>query len=467
MNYAEQMTFLKRYRIAAAFGVAVAIAGAALGFWLNRTNVGIVGTAFGWILWAAVLYAVAYLPLYLRLSVEIRKRYVWSVRVRWIVIGATTLAAVFGSASVESLAYVSVGLVLELASVLFARKQIKTTPEVARLDVLPTMLFACDLAVVLFAAGVAGAPLFVLGAASTLAVIAFLATAEPHHRVVGGVMATIALVCLGMLAHAVDGPALVLVLLPCIVGAVMFWLVSMADDRHAANVEQTVTDLSAFALSTRDEALELLETATGILARNWNDNPPLGPAAVARWYEENSEYYLYDLAQFHLAYKHIAFMCDVVALSNGRVLDYGAGIGDLALELSRRGHDAVYLDVEGRTKAFARWRAERDWLPATFVSDLSDVDGEFDTIISLDVFEHLADPLPVVDALVDRLAPRGRMIVTAYFGPTKAHPMHFDHDLNLAEHLSNRGLIDVKSLSLKYLRSEFLGKSGVLVFERR
>ena len=210
----------------------------------------------------------------------------------------------------------------------------------------------------------------------------------------------------------------------------------------------------------------MLVTATGILARNWNDDPPVDPDAVGRWYEANSEYYLYDLAQFHLAYKHIRFMLDIVELSDGRVLDYGAGIGDLVLELARRQHDVTYLDVDGRTKAFARWRAERDWLPVTFASDLDEVEGAFDTIISLDVFEHLAEPLPVVDGLVEKLAPGGRMIVTAYFGATKSHPMHFDHDIDLGAYLRAAGLVDRKSFAMKHLRSQFLGKPGVLVFEK-
>ena len=39
---------------------------------------------------------------------------------------------------------------------------------------------------------------------------------------------------------------------------------------------------------------ELLATATAALAESWNASPPAGPAAIARWYEENSELYLYD-----------------------------------------------------------------------------------------------------------------------------------------------------------------------------
>ncbi|HQR37233.1 MAG TPA: methyltransferase domain-containing protein, partial [Blastocatellia bacterium] len=98
---------------------------------------------------------------------------------------------------------------------------------------------------------------------------------------------------------------------------------------------------------------------------------------------------------------------------------------------------------------------------------LDDVEGEFDTIISLDVFEHLARPEPVIEALVGRLAPGGRLIVTAAFGPTKAHPMHFDHEIDLAAMFTELGLTNVKSLGMQLTRGEFFRKGNVLVFERR
>jgi hypothetical protein len=44
--------------------------------------------------------------------------------------------------------------------------------------------------------------------------------------------------------------------------------------------------------------------------------------------------------------------------------------------------------------------------------------------------------------------------------------MHFDHDLDLARHLEARGLRDAKTFAMRHLRSEFLRKPGVLVFEK-
>jgi hypothetical protein len=44
--------------------------------------------------------------------------------------------------------------------------------------------------------------------------------------------------------------------------------------------------------------------------------------------------------------------------------------------------------------------------------------------------------------------------------------MHFDHTLDLGAHLRARGLHDVKGFALRHLHSEFMGKAGVLVFEK-
>lgn len=468
MNYAEQSSFFERYRTIA-IGASVVTSGA-----VGWAILEVVGRA-GWreiavaaLLALALVYGICYLPLYLRLSVETRKRYSWSLRARYVLIGVLALVGVPVTLAPRPWIVWGAAIAIGVAGLVSARRSLKRDPDAVELPLVPAVLLAGDLAVVMLIAG-AGLDLpLALSVGVALAAVVFVVTSSGGWLYAGLGAVALALVVLGFDAPGAFGGRLPLAMfaVPAVAALGATLLVRLADERHAANVAATVDDLSSFALVPREHATEMLATATGILANNWNMMRPVGPDAVARWYEENSEYYLYDLAQFHLAYKHIAFMRDIVALSGGRVLDFGAGIGDLALELARLGHDTLYVDVDGRTKAFAMWRAERDWIPLRFASDLDDVDDEFDTIISLDVFEHLAEPEPVIDDLVARLAPGGRMIVTAAFGATKAHPMHFDHDLDLAKYLEAHGLRNAKTFAMRHLRSEFLRKSGVLVFEK-
>lgn len=469
MNYAEQSAFLSRYRTIAAAGAFGTVLFAVRAIWVELPRTGWYRASVAALLVVATVYALCYLPLYLRISVETQKRYAWSLRARYILLGVLGLLTApmihgLGGAIVWA---VAVGL--GFASITVGRRYFKRNRNGGELALVSLELLLSDLGVLVLVAGQRpGSPLVVTTALGLAAVVyAVTSSGAWQHAGLGLAAFVLALFAagFGVLRDIPFDPSLALA--PVVAAATAVALVAQADRRHAANLEHTVEELAGFTLVSPDVATEMLTTATSILAHNWNDTRPVGPDAVAAWYEDNSEFYLYDLAQFHLAYKHIAFMRDVIALSRGRVLDFGAGIGDLALELARLGHEAVYVDVEGRTKAFARWRAEREWIPLTMASDLDDVEGRFDTIISLDVFEHLADPLPVVDGLVDRLGPGGRMIVTAAFGATKAHPMHFDHDIDLGAELERRGLTNAKTFAMRHLRSQFLGKPNVLVFEKR
>jgi SAM-dependent methyltransferase len=466
VNYADQTGFLSKFSLNQ---VIAQVTYQAAAFWtvgnaLGRS--GWYGLTMGLLIAIGVVCAMAYLPLYLRLTVERRKKYSWPIKFRTVASPVLAFAAIpLLTTPARWLAWGGC-LVIAVVGVLAARRALKRMPDADAIPLLPLELLVGDLAIVLIASSQGSGAFAGCAVGLSLAIVLFLVSAEGRTRWIGLVVAALAFACL----PGIGAMSLLIVAeaagASVVAAAGTIRLVLMAETHHQSNVSATVDDLTTFAAVTPEYAEEMLETATGILARNWTIDPPVEPEAVGHWYEANSEYYLYDLAQFHLAYKHIRFMLDIIELSGGRVLDYGAGIGDLSLELSRRGHDVTYLDVDGRTKAFARWRAERDWLPVTFASELDEVEGPFDTIVSLDVFEHLAEPLPVVDGLIEKVAPGGRMIVTAYFGATKSHPMHFDHDIDLGAYLRAAGLIDRKTFAMKHLRSEFLGKRGVLVFEK-
>lgn len=465
MNYAEQQQTLRAYR--RTWLVWLALFGLIVSGLINEavTTISLPVASIGLLMAIATAFAIYYLPLYLGLTVERRKRYTWVVKVHPVAMGLILICVgPWLRSSGQWLAWLAC-LAITAVGVLAARRALKLNDDVDAVALVPLGLFVGDLIIVLIAVNQGAGAIVACVVGLAFATAIFLVSAEGRTRWFGLLAGAVALGCItGIGASWRFAVFAVLVEAAAALGALV--LSQLAGRQHQANVSATVDDLTAFALVTPEYAEEMLVTATGILARSWNDDPPVDPDAVGRWYEANSEYYLYDLAQFHLAYKHIRFMLDIVELSDGRILDYGAGIGDLVLELARRQHDVTYLDVDGRTKAFARWRAERDWLPVTFASDLDEVDGPFDTIISLDVFEHLAEPLPVVDGLIEKLAPGGRMIVTAYFGATKSHPMHFDHDIDLGAYLRAAGLVDRKSFAMKHLRSQFLGKPGVLVFEK-
>jgi SAM-dependent methyltransferase len=100
------------------------------------------------------------------------------------------------------------------------------------------------------------------------------------------------------------------------------------------------------------------------------------------------------------------------------VLDYGCGSGQDAIDLARHGARRVIgLDVVPRHLAAARRAADAAGVAVEFTER---VDEPVDVIVSLDAFEHFADPAAVLRHMASLLAPGGAVL--AAFGPTWYHP---------------------------------------------
>jgi 2-polyprenyl-3-methyl-5-hydroxy-6-metoxy-1,4-benzoquinol methylase len=106
---------------------------------------------------------------------------------------------------------------------------------------------------------------------------------------------------------------------------------------------------------------------------------------------------------------------DVVALLQrplGRVLDVGCGAGGVGPGLRAAG--AVQLTgIELVADAAALARSRYDEVVEGRVEEaIAGLSGPFDTILCLDVLEHLVDPAAVLVALRDLAAPGGRLQVS-------------------------------------------------------
>ena len=113
---------------------------------------------------------------------------------------------------------------------------------------------------------------------------------------------------------------------------------------------------------------------------------------------------------------------DVFELVRGKVvLDFGCGEGAEAIEIVRAGAVRVIaLDIqerllqEGRRQAAALGMADR----IAFVQQATE---PVDVVISLDSFEHFADPAAVLRTMHALLLPGGQVLTS--FGPTWYHPL--------------------------------------------
>jgi len=139
-----------------------------------------------------------------------------------------------------------------------------------------------------------------------------------------------------------------------------------------------------------------------------------------------------------------------------RMLDFGHGVASTSILFARAGFDVALVDISEPMQKFARWRFARRQLQARFLESMDALaeDDRFDVIVSLDVMEHIPDPLPVIRLLRDHLVEGGVLIMNIAFGL----------DPNQPEHLlkRRRGILDrVRSLGL-----ERANQDGLLVFYR-
>jgi 2-polyprenyl-3-methyl-5-hydroxy-6-metoxy-1,4-benzoquinol methylase len=205
-----------------------------------------------------------------------------------------------------------------------------------------------------------------------------------------------------------------------------------------------------------EQVKHLWATSNQQLAANWQQAKPQedNPEQMAEWYRQNSELYLFAISAYNLEYKRIRSNMKVLRLARGATLDYGAGNGEILLELARRGQRAAYYDVEGVTMRFAQQRAARLGLAIDFFSTKSAL-GEaasqhgFDTVFSFDVLEHLPDLPGELNFLSSLLSPGGLFVFDVPAGSTKAHPMHLNHNLDVLAFMSGKSLIDERGFMLR------------------
>ena len=102
------------------------------------------------------------------------------------------------------------------------------------------------------------------------------------------------------------------------------------------------------------------------------------------------------------------------------VFDFGCGTGVDAVEIARRGAGRVIgLDLQERFLQTARHRAwEAGVTDRCHFTDKTD--ERANVVLSLDAFEHFADPAGILSLIYDLLKPGGRLLTS--FGPTWYHP---------------------------------------------
>lgn len=147
--------------------------------------------------------------------------------------------------------------------------------------------------------------------------------------------------------------------------------------------------------------------------------------------------HLADLAAWHISSKD--YIADTLKLqqrfSRNLVLDFGGGIGTHALAnaMSIKVEHVFFVDINQTNRDFVEYRAQKLGVSnkLTFCKTIQETKiSRFDTIVCLDVLEHLADPAFQIDTFHKIMGPNSIGLFNWYFykGENNEYPFHIDDE---------------------------------------
>ncbi len=142
-----------------------------------------------------------------------------------------------------------------------------------------------------------------------------------------------------------------------------------------------------------------------------------------------------DLAAWHISSKD--YIADTLKLqqrfSTNLVLDFGGGIGTHALAnaMSKKVEQVFFVDINETNRNFVEYRAKELGVEKklTFCKTIKDTQiSKFDTIVCLDVLEHLDNPAAQIEIFSEIMNSNSIALFNWYFfkGEKNEYPFHVD-----------------------------------------
>ncbi len=157
---------------------------------------------------------------------------------------------------------------------------------------------------------------------------------------------------------------------------------------------------------------------------------------VSDFYEDIvGDRHLADLAAWHISSKD--YIADTLKLqqrfSRDLVLDFGGGIGTHALAnaMSSKVEHVFFVDINKTNRIFVEYRAKKLGVEnkVTFCKTIQETEiSKFDSIVCLDVLEHLPDPISQLDIFYKIMDSKSIALFNWYFykGENNEYPFHID-----------------------------------------
>lgn len=196
---------------------------------------------------------------------------------------------------------------------------------------------------------------------------------------------------------------------------------------------KAIHEISHYTGEDHHAVMSKVLNGTRLMADEWNASNPQTEKEILDFYRFSRSqiygmvgYNYFNPSRYLLSVK-IAEKC------RGRVLDFGAGVGDNLIRLWERGlRSLTHADFAGYTRGFAAQRYAARGMKIELISS-HELEGLFDCIICLDVVEHAFNPAAMLTQLASCLVSGGKIFLNVHFGRAEDHPMHFDRPVAFDE----------------------------------
>jgi len=213
--------------------------------------------------------------------------------------------------------------------------------------------------------------------------------------------------------------------------------------------EGTIKGLMEYYSLDRKKVMYYLLASGRLSTDFWYCLNPKTEEDIRNFYVEDP-FYVFNLTIWHSTKGQIKLRKKMIGLAKGKVLDYGAGVGDMCIMAKNKGLDVDYANLSGRVFDYAKWLFNKRGKSIKMI-DLSKekISSNYDTIFCIDVIEHVKNPKELLKDFVSRLNNGGYLMITALNPVTGEEiPMHFGFDFNPEDYL--------KSLGMSKLEDQFL-----------
>ena len=223
-------------------------------------------------------------------------------------------------------------------------------------------------------------------------------------------------------------------------------VITMDVEQGGPDSTNIISDLAAYKeIDRRDVEAWIRRTELRTPVTNeWNSHSPETPEEVAQFYQD-TETYLPELVKFNISDTYLARTKYVLSIT-GDVVEFGGGIGTLALRLHQRSCNVTYVDLPSPHRDFAEFRFKRHGADIAVATSLAELeDNSAGTLVGTDVFEHIhPDALPdIVEEIVRVLRPEGHLYAINHFHREENLPEHYESTQLWADLMEKHGFTNV------------------------